>query len=118
MNIPFDILIKMLEYEGNYNNFLLLNKKLNLVFNNTELYAHYKKDIKSHILKINNLLQIYNNKINFFNKRLRLYRDPEIYNSYDNMNNLINIHANSRKIILKLINELNKEKIILNKKIE
>ena len=118
MNIPFDILVIILEYIGNYNNFLLLNKKLNLVFNNTELYTHYKKDIKSHILKINNLLQIYNNKINFFNKRLRLYRDPEIYNSYGNMNNLINIHSNSRKTILKSMNELNKEKIILNKKIE
>ena len=117
MNIQLDILIKILEYVGNYTNLLILDKKTHSIFKNTDLYKLYINDMKNYLLLVDDNIIKLKKKINHINKRLKLYNEPHTYQSCSYIEILIDINHNDKLIFNKCITNLENEKKILGYKI-
>jgi hypothetical protein len=117
MNIPFDNVVHILEYCGNYNNLLFLTKHSSKICKHTSLHKLYIEDIKKYITRIDFYINSCNDKINGYSKRLKLYTDPELYKSCTWIENLILINKYDIYVLSKSVTQLNKEKKILGDKI-
>lgn len=117
MNLPFENIIHILEYVGNYENLLVLDKKTASIFKNIDLHKLYISDMKKYLVVIDEYIEKCSSKINIINKRLKLYHEPNTYQSCHYIETLIEMNKNDKIILNNSIIKLEKEKKLLGNKI-
>lgn len=117
MNLPFDNVIHILEYVGDYENLLVLDKKTASIFQNMNLHKLYINDIKKYLLVVDDYIDTCSTKVNMINKRLKLYHEPYTCQSCHYIETLIEMNKNDKSILENSIVKLEKEKKILGNKI-
>jgi hypothetical protein len=117
MNLPFDNVIHILEYVGDYENLLFLDKKTTSIFQNIDLHKLYINDMKKYLLIVDDYIDKCSMKVNMINKRLKLYHEPYTYQSCHYIETLIRMNKNDKSILENSIVKLENEKKILGNKV-
>lgn len=117
MNLPFDNVIHILEYVGEYENLLVLDKKTASIFQNIDLHKLYITDMKKYLVVVDEYIEKCYKKVSMINKRLKLYHEPYTYQSCHYIEDLIQMNKNDKVILKNSIIKLEKEKKILGNKV-
>ena len=116
MNLPFDNVIHILEYVGDYENLLVLDKKTASIFQNIDLHKLYITDMKKYLVVVDEYIEKCSQKVSMINKRLKLYHEPYTYQSCHYIETLIEMNKNDKSILENSIVKLENEKKILRDK--